>query len=278
MNLIMKINFKFYIILLLCTFGWAQCPINTYSFQTQAQVNNFVNEYPNCEEGHVFTFIGNNITDLSPLSYIDRIAHIQIIDADNITSLMAFDGTQIIGTLYIENSDGLVNLNGIHFMHLQPNFWLHLKNNSLLENIDALDDFATNFATVTIMNNPNLSQCAVKRVCQSLLLNAASVSIENNGVGCNSVAQVDAVCQSMGIYDLDLNEEILIFPNPSSSRFELTTSPNIIIHEVIIYNQLGIKIITTQKSSIDISDLPNGLYFIDILSNKGKVIKKVIIQ
>jgi hypothetical protein len=47
---------------------------------------------------------------------------------------------------------------------------------------------------------------------------------------------------------------------------------------VIIYNQLGIKIITTQKSSIDISDLPNGLYFIDILSNKGKVIKKVIIQ
>lgn len=274
----MKINYILFFSFLFITKSIAQCPPNIYAFYTQAEVNNFQNEYPDCDHAHVLSFWGNDITDLSPLSYIGTISHLNFNGTDNITSLMAFDNTQIIGTLYIENSDGISNLDGIHFTNNEESTWLFLKNNSMLENIDALDDLNLTIEKVTIMNNPNLSDCAVKRVCASLNLETAVIAISNNGTGCNSQEEVAAVCQTMGLQGFEISSKIVVAPNPTSSIIEVTTLADISIDEIKLYNQFGQQVMISQGRILDINHLANGIYFIAISTDLGNIVKKIVKQ
>ena len=273
-----KINYILFFSFLFITKSIAQCPPNIYAFYTQAEVNNFQNEYPDCDHAHVLSFWGNDISDLSPLSYIGTISHLQFNGTDNITSLMAFDNTQIIMTLYIEDSDGILNLDGIHFTGNEQSTWLFLKNNSILENIAALDVLNLTIENVTIMNNPNLSQCAVKRVCASLNLETSTVAISNNGVGCNSQEEVAAVCQTMGMQGFELDSKIVVAPNPTSSIIEVTTLADISIDEIKLYNQLGQQVMISRGRILDINHLAKGIYFLKISSDKRSITKKIVKQ
>ena len=270
-----KFNFAFLFSLLLISNGIAQCPENIFGFGTQAEVDNFVNMYPNCENAYVFVIAGDDITDLSPLSYIDRIQHIDMHDANNITSLLAFDNTEITVSLSIRDCNGLSSLDGTH---LSDDFfsWLILERNAILENITALDDLDIGIETVTIMDNPNLSQCSVKRICQSLILPDAIIMIENNDDGCNSKEEVEIECEIMGLNDFELTKKIILFPNPTSNTIELLTSPEIYINEIKLYNLFGKQINTASKKIIDITHLAKGVYFAKISTNMGNISKKII--
>lgn len=191
---------------------------------------------------------------------------------------MAFDNTQIVLTLYIADSDGISNLDGIHFTGNEQSTWLFLKNNSMLENIDALDDLNLTIENVTIMNNPNLSDCAVKRVCASLNLETAVIAISNNGTGCNSQEEVAAVCQTMGLEVFELNNKIVLSPNPTSSLIEVIASADISINEIKLYSQLGQQLMISQQRTLDINHLANGIYFIAISTDLGSVVKKIVKQ
>lgn len=272
----MKVNILSFFSILFFTSSIAQCDIDLTIFNNQEDVNNFANQHPDCVYAHFFSFKTDAITDLSPLSYINSINHLLIIDADNITSLMAFDNTEILSSLIIRDSDGLLNLDGIHLYDSQEYSWLVLENNSLLENIEALDDVNTAIETVTIMNNPNLSQCAVSRVCKSLTLDNTTISIANNNTGCNSREEVENECEIVGINDFELNKKIILYPNPASNIIKITTSAEIDIKDVKLYNQLGQLLSITSNKTIDIIPFENGVYFIKVSTSKGNITKKVI--
>lgn len=81
----------------------------------------------------------------------------------------------------------------------------------------------------------------------------------------------------LGISENSLENAFVIYPNPTSKTFTIKASPNVEIQELTINNVAGqiIKKPETSKS-VDVSDLSNGLYFIEIKSDKGTVIKKII--
>lgn len=274
----MKINFLLFLSLLCFSRSMAQCPTDLTVFGNQVDVNNFVSNYPNCENAHVLSFQTSGITDLSPLSYLKSIGHLILIDADNIYSLMAFNNTKILMSLYIEDSDGILNLDGVHFSDFQEYTWLHLKNNKILENIETLNDLKIGFEMLTIMDNPRLSQCSVSRVCESLLLENKNISIANNSEGCDNQEEVQLECQNMGLNDFEINKKIVLSPNPSSNYIELATSPEIIIDEVKIYTQLGRLMSINTKKNIDITHLDIGIYFVEISTNSGRITKKIVKQ
>ena len=153
---------------------------------------------------------------------------------------------------------------------------LFLKNNSILENINTLDDLDLTLEKVTIINNPNLSICAVKRVCASLNLESAIIAISNNGAGCNSQDEVTAVCQIMGLEDFEIKSKILLALNPTTGIIEVTTLAHLTITETMLCSQFGQQLMMSQSRILDINHIARGIYFIEISTDKGIIAKKIV--
>jgi Secretion system C-terminal sorting domain len=87
---------------------------------------------------------------------------------------------------------------------------------------------------------------------------------------------------SSGIQNHLWNNRIKIFPNPSSGIFSLVINDKNIQNEIInIYNMIGEKIFSSpflqkQNLSIDISLQPDGIYFLEMIIDGERVVKKVV--
>mgnify|MGYP001484286893 CR=1 FL=1 len=72
------------------------------------------------------------------------------------------------------------------------------------------------------------------------------------------------------------NENIKIFPNPSSNLIQITTNSK--IDKITLFDTLGKEILTqTQNTTeVNIEKLSKGLYIVEIFSKNEKVYKKII--
>ena len=76
-----------------------------------------------------------------------------------------------------------------------------------------------------------------------------------------------------------LNQEIQIYPNPTSDYINISFPNQIEITTVSIYNALGQLVFDTNKyENIPTSELSTGLYYLSILTNRGFVNKTMIKQ
>jgi len=91
-----------------------------------------------------------------------------------------------------------------------------------------------------------------------------------------------------GIYNLQVNNNnITIYPNPTSGHFTLALNnlPNKEI-QVSITNTIGEEIYTSQKEKINgnyskeisLHNISKGIYFVQIKSSEGIVVKKIVID
>lgn len=78
------------------------------------------------------------------------------------------------------------------------------------------------------------------------------------------------------------NESISVFPNPSHEFISVSISrKNEFVEKYIIFNQLGKVIIHgayNNSEPIDIRKFKSGLYFIDIVTNRGRYFKKFVVS
>ncbi|MDL2228021.1 T9SS type A sorting domain-containing protein [Bacteroidales bacterium OttesenSCG-928-K03] len=84
----------------------------------------------------------------------------------------------------------------------------------------------------------------------------------------------------VGIEDLtnqDKNIEICIYPNPAIDKINISAN-NCEIKSVVVFNQIGQKVKQTNALEIGISDLPSGIYILQINTDKGIVNEKVLKQ
>ncbi len=97
----------------------------------------------------------------------------------------------------------------------------------------------------------------------------------------------DVVCSiCTGIDEIGLNE-VSVYPNPGNGLFTVEisglNSKDLSIKVLntlgaIVYDQVGIETSANYKTTIDLSELNKGVYFLVINGNEGKVIKRIIIQ
>jgi uncharacterized protein (TIGR02145 family) len=92
-------------------------------------------------------------------------------------------------------------------------------------------------------------------------------------------------CLSSSLTGINENktEELNIFPSPSSGAFTINIGSAESYHLITIYNATGQlvfenKIGTEKIYPINLTDQPNGIYFIRLEGEKNSVIKKVLIQ
>jgi hypothetical protein len=89
----------------------------------------------------------------------------------------------------------------------------------------------------------------------------------------------DSICVT-GI-DKNISTELNIFPNPSTGKFILDSK--ITKGEISVYNVSGEKVFysnaqSSEDKSIDLSEQPNGIYFLNIKTKNGSTTRKLIIQ
>ena len=85
-----------------------------------------------------------------------------------------------------------------------------------------------------------------------------------------------------GANETEKGNRLNVYPNPATDKVNLSWGNNIIT-EVDIYSQSGIllrklTLINSQRLSMDISDLPPGLYLFNIKSKGSNTLRKVVVE
>ncbi|MEO6282013.1 MAG: T9SS type A sorting domain-containing protein [Dyadobacter sp.] len=229
-------------------------------------------------------FYNGDLTSLNGLNALTTAGDL-VINETPIASLSALQNVTALRTLglrltQVSNLDGLENLVDLGNLNLQSN--------DLLSDISAINNAVyktTVGPEVRINGNPLLTECAVKFVCNALSSPPGTITTEvtSNGLGCASIAQVNARCEEIALpvalisFDARKFEEHSVSlswatASESNSRnFELQRSQNgakwVIIASLNAQGESGK---TIQYSFVDSSPTEgNNLYRLKMIDTDG---------
>ncbi|MFA5556648.1 MAG: hypothetical protein WDA29_06030, partial [Flavobacteriaceae bacterium] len=210
----------------------AQCPTGNVTLSTQAQVNNFAQNYPNCTQINGNLVIGystssstSNITNLTPLQNITGITgnirirnnatlstlnglnnleniggHLDIYYNSELKNIDELIGLESIGGhLDIYNNPKLQNLNGLSNL-TQIGGYLWLYTNTQLTDISGLqniDPITIGIYGLHIIGNTNLSICDFSNFC-TYLQGSGVRTISGNAGNCSDETTLVNLCNGEG--------------------------------------------------------------------------------
>jgi exonuclease III len=79
-----------------------------------------------------------------------------------------------------------------------------------------------------------------------------------------------------GVDEWNVFDDVLVYPNPASQYLMVDTKQ--FIKQLVLTDAVGNRLITSYETHIDISGIANGLYFLTIVGDEGKAVKKVFIE
>ena len=82
-------------------------------------------------------------------------------------------------------------------------------------------------------------------------------------------------CEYLGVNDYELNS-ISIYPNPTKDNIIVVTENGDAIESLQLYSIMGKQLLITNSAEIDLSNLPVGMYLLQVKTDKGITTKKVI--
>ncbi len=191
----------------------------------------------------------DDLKDLSPLSTL-KVTEFGII-GDN--ALVTLDGlnTELLRKIRIMNCESISDI-------------------SILNSIDTF----IGSKSVTIINNPELAVCNVLPICKLISSNVTNAFlIWNNKIGCNNLDEISESCLT-DISPVNTHANINIYPNPVEDI--LTIDYDGVIQQCIIYSSSGYKLLTDTASTINVSLLTPGLYFLKVFTSKGEVVGRFV--
>jgi hypothetical protein len=116
----------------------------------------------------------------------------------------------------------------------------------------------------------------------SLAISSAGVGYVAYSDGANSY-QVTVMKNNsvIGIEEYALSKDILIYPNPASSTFEVTAMIPMAKAQFELFNTLGGKeyeMTFDGKLLVDCRTFPPGIYYVKLQTENGSAVKKLVIQ
>jgi len=83
-------------------------------------------------------------------------------------------------------------------------------------------------------------------------------------------------CDITGINDHTETSNIQIYPNPSNGLINIETGNS--IQQIYIYNNIGSLNLVSQNTTINMSELPSGIYYISVQFESGEIERKKLIK
>jgi hypothetical protein len=235
-----------------------------------------------------------NISNLSNLTYFDF--------ASNQISTISFPSTNNLFRLNIsDNPIPTINVNSLSKLN---QFYaskilvtdldcsqtavqqLYCGNNPNIQTINVKNNVYTNsepdllYYGFTIGNNPQLlSICVDEGEQNNLSYNNFSYNTSGNVIVYTGPTCSKIVVPKLAVTDFNFQSKnnSIVFPNPTNTVLNISNNDTIVVQKATIYNSLGqlIKILNN-SSTIDVSELKAGTYFISIESENGKATQKFI--
>lgn len=234
------------------------------------------------------TSVGSGITIQfnSSLKTFDAMANLTTIGDDlrfsSNKQLQRIDGleslTELTGELTVFSNDSLASIAG--FENLAYIEDLNISNNEALRNLDEIAGIINIDGDLTLKGNDLLSSCAVKSICEYLSNPNGAIDIQENKVGCNTVAQVENACLEVGTDEFDFNKEFSVYPNPSGSMIYISSLYGIPLEGISVYGVTGKKLLMSTfkpDEGLDVASLTYGYYIIEVSSGGFKKYIKAIL-
>ncbi|NTV83137.1 MAG: T9SS type A sorting domain-containing protein [Bacteroidales bacterium] len=252
-----------------CGFTMPCLPFGHYYLQNQQVIDSFQFDYPDCHQlaGNVI-ISGDDISNLNGLTAVHSIGGgLQITDNPVLTSLSGLDNLESVNnTLYLRFNEVLNDLQGLNSLTSLGGYDLWIEGNNNLRNLSGIDSIdAQTIDFLLIYSNPLLSVCDVSSICDFLSIPEASSQIGYNMTGCNSTNQVEAECGLVGLDEESRTPEFF-YPNPASNEIRVSGDSLARIKTIRLFNQLGQEMIhqSFDGQAIDVSNLPSGIYFLEL--------------
>ena len=191
-------------------------------------------------------------------------------------------GDNNVSTLDVSNNPDLKLLTcqnnpiegDLDLSHLNGGMYTLLFNNTLISGLNLKNGDNINLTRMWAQDNPNLTCIQVDDVDF-----ANSQICESSSGWCKDETTVYSEDCNLGIEDV-LQKQISIYPNPAKDVLYLYNESISEISTIKVYDILGEQVLQKNNpiNQIDMSNLATGLLFVQIETDKGLVIKKIIKQ
>lgn len=211
----------------------------------------------------------NNLTTINGNFYIQENSQIQSLTGIN--NLISVDGgLTILGNENLESLEGIESL-------VQINKPLFITANESLTSISALSNLEANsiLNTIAVANNIQLPLCNIMAICDNLENPAITFIVENNDTGCNTLVEIEKSCL-LNVTGNSFESELKLFPNPVSNMLHIQPSSLLTIQKVRVYSILGEELLFTTEKTVDITNFSSGIYLVEVMTDKGIVVKKIV--
>lgn len=221
-------------------------------------------------------FVISTTNNLSVLDFVDFGSDItdlivqQVVCPDAENSMIETDA--VIDNLIIDNNQSLTDMSGLQGVkRISGN--LTITNNASLTNLDGFSNLEfVEGGTVTIMNNPNLTDfCGLNKLLATGTFTGTLV-ISGNSYNPTLQNFVDGDCDESTLTIVDTREDILnVYPNPATENVNINTKT--IIKQALIYDGIGRLIASkeVENNQLSVIDLAKGLYMIKFYDAQNNV-------
>lgn len=235
--------------------------------------------------GGSITILNNfSLTSLSGLDNLTEIGGFLTIKGTyHLTELTEIKNlTSIGGYLRIEMNHSLTNMIGLLGVNSIEG-GLYIRNNDDIISLSGLDNInAGSITNLQIYYNDSLCNCAVQSICEYIAAPGGDYKIRKNASGCNSPLEVDSSCVYLSNSDAKELPSFSILPNPAVSQITIEfqnethqTNTTLTIYNINGQQQIMHQI-TEPITSINVSGLKSGIYFVKIISNEYVLVTKII--
>jgi hypothetical protein len=238
--------------------------------------------------GAITIFQNNNLTNLSGLQNITQASSINITENLTLQNLNGLAGittltNNISNTLQIQQNNALTSLDGLNNLTtFTNNGGVKIIGNQALTSIDALAQI-NNLILIDILDNSNLSTCAIASVCSLLNVNNSNAFISGNGTNCSSKIVVQNICTTLSSSDFELESNLKIYPNPFNSQitFDFGNSyenVTVLIHDITGKQLYKNSFSGNQLVVNNLGNIPSGIYVATLTTENGTSITKKIVK
>lgn len=207
----MKFLVFFFLIGFLAQTLSAQCPTGNLILKTQAEVDAFFHNYPNCTE------IEGNLV----IGFIDQSQETDINSLNDLNNLTLINGDILIHSNPILNDlNGLENINKVDGkISIDKNLILY--DISALENIDpfSINNKDPELPAISIQYNPLLNECSLQNFCDLLKIANKDIEVNDNGTNCNSIQSLSGNCAYEYFNDqcIQVSDEYQLIPKTDNT-------------------------------------------------------------
>ncbi|MEM5565677.1 T9SS type A sorting domain-containing protein [Psychroserpens sp. AS72] len=187
------------------------------------------------------------------------------------------------GTLSPGNSPGTYTVNADYFQSATASLQMELETLTSFD-VLAITDYAYLNGTLDILllNNftPTVGDTFTILTAGEITGTFATINLPSDYTWNVTYTETEVILEVQEVLSTLDNEQVsfIMYPNPASTQVTLKLNPLIDLEQVNVYNMLGQLVLTSKEKNINTASLSHGTYIVDVLTNKGKSSKKLIID